>query len=448
MLLRWVMAFRAGPYIRTSGWEEESLFAIWKRIHGQKVYANPFAPPFAESYFNWLFYWAYGTATAAINHLLQLSPSALPGVARSLTVLLTVLSAALVYALLAPLNALRRVAGSAIIALNPLVGFWSVTARPDIAALACDLAGLWCVKKACRAGSAWLIPACMAFYGAWAFKQIYVAALLATLLYLFAAGKRAPAIFLGASVGVGFCATLALGTADYRYALLWSQVRLPFSVAEGFHSLLWAFLKAPLFGLGLISVLVMIRNVHRDLLALTALVSCALMLPASGKLAAADNYFIEPAALCSVVLLAADTKWPVIAGAAAQLLPVAMIFAGAAGQRAAMPIPELALLQTQLAELPGPIVVTVNQGNLPWFQEKPPNFVLAATYAFEHARGAPFAFDGVGGMIRSGRIRVLVCPRSNAAESFDGVVPASLRKIGEDSYWDYFETTGSGASGP
>src|SRR5262245_37134402 len=112
MIVRWLAAFRDGPYVFTSGGEAESLFAIWKWMHGEKVYAHPFDPPFAVSVYNWLFYWTYGVFASGVNSLLKLEPSALPSLARFLTVLLTLTSGILVYALLAPLNALRRIAGS------------------------------------------------------------------------------------------------------------------------------------------------------------------------------------------------------------------------------------------------------------------------------------------------------------------------------------------------
>ena len=253
MAVRWFSAFRGGPYVFTSGAEEESLFAIWKWMYGQKVYANPFDPPFALSAFNWLFYYTYGSFASAVSSLLSLEPSALPSVARFLTVLLTLALGILVYALLAPLNISRRVAGSVVVALNPLIGFWSVTARPDIGALLFDLAGLWCVKKADRSGSLWLIPALAMFYGAWAFKQSFVAGLIAACLYLFISGRRKQAFLLGGGSVIAFGATLALGDADYRYDALWGQSSVWLSVSIALHNCLWAFLKAPLFPLGLIS---------------------------------------------------------------------------------------------------------------------------------------------------------------------------------------------------
>ena len=446
MIVRWFAAFRDGPYVFTSGAEEESLFAIWKWMHGERVFASPFDPPFALSFYNWLFYLTYGAFASGVSSLIRLEPSALPSVVRSLTVVLTVASGFLVYTLLAPLNLLRRIAGSAVVALTPLIGFWSVTTRPDIAALVCDLAGLWCVKKVDRSSSFWLIPALGAFYGAWAFKQSFVAALTAACLFLFISGRRKQALLLGGGAAIAFGATIALGDGDYRYALLWSQSGTWLSASSAFHHCLWAFLKAPFFALGLIFILASIRRIHLNLLALTGLISFALMLPASGKIGASDNYFFESATMCSIVFLLACTEWRVFAGAFAQIVSVGLIFAGLAGALVAKPKPELALLKRTLAKMTGPVIVTAREANLPWFQENPPHFVLASTYGFLRRQGKPFAFDGVAGMIRAGLIKVLVCPQTKIDKPFDGIVPGSLRKIGEDSYWAYFDTSAGSAA--
>ena len=440
MVLRCFAVFRDGPFVSTSGSEEESLFAIWKWVHGERVFAPAFDPPFAISYFNWLFYWIYGVYSATISSFLKLGSSALPSAARSLTVLITLTSGILVYLLLEPLKPLRRIAGSIVIALNPLIGFWIVSARPDIGALACDLAGLWFVKKAGRSGPVWLIPALAAFYGAWAFKQTYISALAAACLYLFFAGRRNQAFLLGGGAAVAFGATLALGSASYRYSLLGSQSTLFLTVSLALHNFLLALVKAPLFALGLIFLLYSIRKVHLDPLALTALISFALMLPASAKWGAIDNYFFEPAAFCSIVFLLASSERWVFAGGLAQFVPMGLIFAGLAGALLTPQYPEWAFLKAKLAALPGPVIVTDRVGNLPWFQEKSPHFVWGSTYPFDRRRGKPFAFDGIAGMIRMGLIKVVVCPQTDVDKPFDGIVPASLHKIGEDSYWVYFET--------
>ena len=57
-------SFTQPLHITTSGYEEESLYALWKYLYRpQEVYSDFHNMPFAASYFNWLFYSAYGEFT-------------------------------------------------------------------------------------------------------------------------------------------------------------------------------------------------------------------------------------------------------------------------------------------------------------------------------------------------------------------------------------------------
>jgi hypothetical protein len=452
MIIRWISVFRGGPYVITTGGEEESLFSIWKSVQGERVYASPLDPPFAATFYNWLFYWANGRFVVLLSPWFG-SGLALPSIVRLLTLMLTVASGFFVYAFLAPLSLFRRIAGSLVITLNPLIGFWSVTARPDMDAMLCDLAGLWCVTKAKRSSAGWLIPALAAFYGAWAFKQYFIAGLIASCLYLVISARWKLAFLLGAGAAIAFAVTISFGNAEYRHALLPLQLSsFGFSPLLAITNCLAAAESAPLFAIGLIFVLTSIRKERQNLFAIAGLISIALMLPASAKQLASINYFFESAALFSVAFLLAWPERGVSAAALAQvispglkfvILPWLALDVGPLETLTAAQKPQLALLQPTLRELPGPAVVTIRYANLPWFQDDPPYFVFATTYEFDRARGEPFAFGGISGMIHSGQIKILVCPRSDTKTPFDGIVPASLRQIREDSYWSYFDTSAS-----
>lgn len=432
--------FHNGTYAFTSGMEEESLFAIWKWIHHQPVSGNAFAPPFAQSYFNWLFYWIYGAVGGAALWIGGLESSALPTIARCLTLALTIATGLVVFQLLAPLNFARRIAGSAIIAFNPLVGFWSLTTRPDVGALALGMLGAWCIGKSekARSSAMWVGLAFLAFYFSWAFKQTYLVGFAATFFHFLLARKWKTACwFLGAAVSaIGL--TVALGTAEYRYATLMSQSHIEFLPSLAGNNALKAILKAPMMVPGLVSVVVCLRRDKSNLLALWGMMATPLMLVASAKAAASDNYFFEPAAICSILFLLEGRH--VTFGALAQLLSPVLIAAGLVGVLFVKPEPELALLRGQLAQMKGTVFVTRIWANLPWFQERPPYLVLATTYLGDRDIGKPFAEGGVQGMIRSGRIQILVTPRDRVNLPFDGIVPASLTKIHEDAAWVYFAT--------
>ncbi len=321
-------ALHHGPYIFTTGSEAESLFSLWKWVNKQTVYANPFEPPYAQSYFNWLYYIVYGAFTSAVMTMTKLASTELPVIARCLTVSLTGLCMFFVYRILSPLSLGRRLAGSAIIAFNPLIGFWCVTARPDIAALACALAGLWCMRNAERARSSmvWIGLAFVAFYCAWAFKQIYVAAFVATALHLFLTRKRQQAFWFAGAAILAIGLTLIAGTPEYRYAVIFSQAQMEIFPSDAVHRLGKAFLKAPLFLFGLTSLIECLRRDRTNLLAIWAFISLPLMFAASAKGGASDNYFFEPAALCSILFLLEGRH--VTAAAVAQLASPILIAAG------------------------------------------------------------------------------------------------------------------------
>jgi hypothetical protein len=439
MCARAVSVFHHGPYVGTSGAEEESLFAIWKWINKQAIYGSAFEPPFAQSYFNWLFYWAYGAFSLTVLSVAKLNSLALPVIARCLTLALTAISMLVVYHLLSPLSLSRRIAGSAVVAFNPLIGFWALTARPDMGALACGLVGVWCIKKSERShSSGWICVAFLAFYCSWAFKQTYMAALVATVLHFCLARRWRPALWFGGATVLAVGLTFMFGTPEYRYAAIWSQSHMGLSGSIAELNLGRAILKAPLLLFGSVSAIGCIRRERANLLALWAIISIPLMLAASAKVGASDNYFFEPAAICSILFL---LEWRhITAASVAQIASVVLIFSGLAGVVSLKPQPEFALLKSELAKMNGSVLVTDNWGNLPWFQERQPHFVLATTYLADRAMGKAFAFGGVGGMVQSGRIDFVVCPREKVGEPFDGIVPASLRKIKEDSKWAYFAT--------
>lgn len=439
MCVRAAAVFHYGPYVSTSGGEEESLFAIWKWLNNKPVYANAFAPPFAQSYFNWLFYCIYGACTSAVLAIFKLNSLALPVIDRSLTLALTAVSMLVVYQLLNPLSFSRRVAGSVIIAFSPLIGFWALTVRPDVGALVCALVGAWCVEKFDRSHRlAAIVLAFLAFYCAWAFKQTYVTPFAATVLH-FCLGRRWRAAFwFGAAVVLAIGLTFFLGTAEYRYAAISSQSHMALLLPNVEHNAGKALLKAPLFLFGLISVFGCVRRDRTNFFALWAVISLILMLIASAKVGASDNYFFEPAAACSILFLLEGRR--LTAASIAQMASTALIFAGLAGMLIMRPEPELALLRSELANTNGTVFVTEAGGNLPWIHEQAPYFVIATTYLRDRALGKSFAFGGIEGMVRSGRIDLFVCPRDQTNTPFDGIVPSSLWKLKEDSRWTYFAT--------
>jgi Dolichyl-phosphate-mannose-protein mannosyltransferase len=181
------------PYmIVTTGGEEVALFPIWKLVQHQAVYADPHLIPFAYSNYNWAFYFFYGWTTRAFLHLFGLDAIWIPTIGRLISLVFTVVTGGVMYLSLraflkAGFFASRQAAWAwiLIVTLCPLVGFWSITVRPDIGALAFEAAGFYLVLRHLREPKLRLIvAAAILFYMAWAFKQTSVTMLTGSALAL------------------------------------------------------------------------------------------------------------------------------------------------------------------------------------------------------------------------------------------------------------------------
>lgn len=198
----------------TSGCEEESHFAVWKRVHGEPVYADPSRAPFAVAYFNFLFYEAYaGVSRSAVE---RSGDFAIVRVGRVFT-LVGGLCGAVLMGLFAwrltsprgkPLALVASAVGSFAL-LGPLSGWWLLTVRPDIWALTFETAGLVALLLLRRrAPVAAVCCSALGFYLAWAFKQSVVQGLLVAGLFLLVEREWKLGALLGAIMGLAWTGTL------------------------------------------------------------------------------------------------------------------------------------------------------------------------------------------------------------------------------------------------
>lgn len=232
--------------ITSTGCEEEALFPIWKAAQGLPVYSDSDAVPFSVSYYNWLFFAVYGGAVKAVSAIAHLDSSALPGIARSLTVAFAAACIGIIYLILGALKAgglcadrMGRLGCSVFLIINPLTGPWLYTARPDIAAIACELAGVWFALRYVQTkGRSALLAAVVAGLLAWSFKQNFVHLLAGLWCFLLLKRQwRDLALLSVISLSVA-TATLLLGGSAYRQALIGAQLNCSMSPA-----LTWAYIK-------------------------------------------------------------------------------------------------------------------------------------------------------------------------------------------------------------
>jgi hypothetical protein len=185
------------------------------------------------------------------------------------------------------------------------------------------------------------------------------------------------------------------------------------------------------------------REKRNDLLATATLFSLVVAVGTAGKELAADYYFVAPALYASLALVRAipSPEKPLLALLSlAQVCGVAAVLLGFQGRATPQVDRRLEVLRPALIRLGKPALVTLEAGNLPWFQPRPPYFLAGAGYFRERELGFSFSEGGIAGMIRSRRIGVVVCPKEEPCGIFDGVDLDKLRIIEEDSYWRYLTT--------
>jgi hypothetical protein len=461
------------PRLTTTGCEEEALFQIWKFVRGGKVYADPHSIPFSVSYFNWLFFLVYGGAVRILFALFTLDDSALPIITRLLTLGFAGASIGIIYAILGRFrlpgtsgSPLVKLTSSVFLIVSALAGSWLYTARPDMAAITCELAGLWCALRYANAQrTGFLFASVLACYAAWSFKQNFVH-LIGGLCVFLALRRQWRELGLVLLVFVGLAGgTLMVGGHAYRHSLIGAQMNCAVSFASSFEIFQRASRLAPQLvviaaGLG-IAVFLFLRghwpkSSEGDLLAGTTLVALGIGFLGAAKQGADINYFIPASVfgflwglnLCtadgerSFTLSGAPSffRWAILAAfclavvmglrapARKAVNEIGHLVAGRSetgGNEVVSGIGrEIAQLKEHLDELPGPVFVTDRACNLPWVQRKAPHFVYSFLYAADRKAGQPFESDGIGGLIEKGFFEtIVVLPRGCACET-PGLAPS------------------------
>jgi hypothetical protein len=456
------------PRLTTTGCEEEALFPIWKFARHGTVYADPQSIPFSVSYYNWLFFFVYGGVVKVLFALFTLDDSFLPIITRLLTLGFAGASIGIIYAIFGMLNVARistsrllKFTCSVFLILGPLTGSWLYTARPDMAAITCELLGLWCALRFVDTRrSRFLLFSVLACYAAWSFKQNFVHLIggLCLFLMLRRQWRELGLVFLVFTVLAG--GTLLAGGPGYRHSLIGAQINCKVSFAVALELFQGAVRLAPQLVVVVMALItaVIIRkqwpvSKFGDLLGGTAVVALGIGFLGAAKQGADTNYFI-PASVFGMLwgfnLLASHGektftprsipsvfRWAVLAtftvavvvglGAPARKVAGSIFSPGpSSGNEVGTAIGrEIAQLKQRLEELPGPVFVTDRACNLPWVQRKAPHFVYSFMYAVDRKAGYTFESGGIGGLIEKGYFETIVVLQRGCACETPGLTPSS-----------------------
>ncbi len=384
------------PYMMiTTGGEEVALFPIWKFVQHQVVYADPHQIPFAYSNYNWGFYFVYGWIARAFLYLLRLDAIWIPTIGRIISIVFTLLAGGVFYFAFWDFvktgfftKHSTKWAWVLIVTLSPLVGFFSVSVRPDIGALAFEAVGLYLVLRYFGESKIRLIVlAALLFYAAWAFKQTSVTMLTGSALSLALFRRWRAFLTLSGVWWLLAAVTLIVGGPTYRESILLSQKNLPMLVHMGFGNAWIAGQRNPFLLPGVAGVLFVGGRVFHLLrskpteatVTLTVLFSFCFTLVTSSKFGASSYYYMPAAwvTMLGVALLweQMNSRWSLICLGACSWLLIAGIAMGHTFYGADYRYTDSLhrAVAEKLTHLPGPVFVTEAYSDLPWVQRVPPN---------------------------------------------------------------------------
>jgi len=441
--------------ISTSGYEEESLYALYKYLYGLPVYQDPHQLPFAASYFNWLFYHIYGNFISLLVPTLKLQDQWIPTLGRLLTVGITLLGCALTTRLLQklssqqPLNFLTAFCLSLYLWFGPLIGYWSMTVRPDLLALLFELMAAYAIitylpKWPVRA----VIVAAIGCYASWSCKQINVVMPLSIGLFLLWQRQLKLALILSTVFFALLAITMLLASEAMIQNVFFIGTAIPLSF-DTFYLNIWHFVKKtiPLLCLGMVYFVALWRYPALRITALNhpafrfatcgIIAWCLILLPASAKEGSAENYYFTLSLYLTLwvgaMLSFNPPQWTKKGFGAAGLLAT---FSVAWGLHSS----PLISIQAQHAQherlyqcmlnAPQPILVLNHYAALPWMNPSQHSFVLAYNYWRDRSQGVLFENNGIGGLIANGYFNTLVIPKE-IGETLDTANLENYQRISE-----------------
>lgn len=424
------------PYmLSTTGYEWENTFAVWKFIQHQAVYTDPHRIPFTVSYYNWAYYYCYGLITSAFLKLLHLDAIWIPTIGRFLSLAFTLITGAIfcmaarVFVKTGPLSrGLVAWVWYVIAACSPLAGFWTITVRPDIGALALEAAGLYVILRyMMKPDQRLIVLAALLFYAAWSFKQSSVTMLTGSVLALLFFRHWRAFFTLSGIWWLLVIFTLVVGGPVYRENILFSQKHCPMLVSLGLKNIFRAVEKNPFFLLSVGVILawsvgklrLLVSRPIEAALTFTVLFSCCFAFVAACKVGANDNYYIPAAwaAMLGFALIAERINLPfrLLGLTACSCLLVGAVALAPMGKTfyVSYRLEDVAHrnLAEKLSRLPGPAFVQEPYSNLPWVERFSPHFVIPATYYYDRDAGVPLENDGWEGLARDGYFATLVLDR-------------------------------------
>ena len=439
---------------QTRGAEFETLFSIWSYMANREVYTFQNDIPFNGSYYNWLFYTTYGEVSRFVLWGFSLSEAWLPTITRIFTLAGCFVGNALTYLLLRDLLELdtrweKIIAAcfAVIVFFGPLMGFFGISATPDIWALVITIAAIYYFSKFYNNDFKTIIIICFFSYISWAFKQnfIYIPSIICLYLLFIRRWRHFLTVSLFMTV---FCvSTLLIGGEKYQKIMFFAGTHVPFLQAYFIKNLINFSVKfvPAIAALGVLGMLVgmlsrfrkpFVESIKRDTLTSLAFIGLAVTaleaVVTGGFYGAAENHYFTFsffAALCAMILISqmssqlAGMPVPVMLIGLGWLWHFAAIISVLIGVNGKLSVREshdnLMEMKACLKDIVQPVYVENPYLALPWVVPAEQPFVTPFNYHTDRAAGVEKEGGGIGGLIDRGFFATLALNEGRKGR-FDG----------------------------
>ncbi len=172
----------------TSGYEEESLLILWYNFNNKEIYTNLLEYPYRWAPYNWLFYDFYSFSLKLINLIFDIHERSVINFFRLVTFFFSLIAFIFFYKSLKHIkdeNNLWTIFLAIFCIYGLSTGWWNLTTRPDLPALAIEIIGIYFFLKNINNISILnIIIISIILFLAWSFKQTALITFCSITLYL------------------------------------------------------------------------------------------------------------------------------------------------------------------------------------------------------------------------------------------------------------------------
>ena len=294
----------------TGGIEDEGLLAIWLTKNSNFFQNHYLFFPKIENFdnkifnlfqYNWLWYIANSYLVALFENIFSLSDEYFANLVRVNNLIFSIVSLVILYLIFLKQKISRKInfIFCFFIIFGPLIGFWSMSAKPDMAYLVFEIFAIYLIiKNINKLNLKNVLFITFVLYLSWSMKQTSIITSIAFFIYLILK-KNKIIFFYCFSFLTLIIVTFIVGGETYISNLLWLNAKTNFSLLHFFKLFISSILKIlPLFVLSLLILIslkkekkIRIKNNNILLFLIIGIICSTINIILSYHVGSAPNYY-------------------------------------------------------------------------------------------------------------------------------------------------------------